>query len=87
MKETNISSVLPIVFGLLTSLCFAIASLLAQRGYHRARRRGARGLPSRSNAVFLLGAHFILYSDTRLFAVDNLFSSLSVCSCPGLLGF
>ena len=29
-------AVLPIFFGLLTSICFAIASLLAQRGYHLA---------------------------------------------------
>jgi drug/metabolite transporter, DME family len=64
--------VLPIVFGLLTSLCFAIASLLAQRGYFAAPAPWGAWVTIGVNAVFLLAAHFILYSDTRLFAVDNL---------------
>jgi drug/metabolite transporter, DME family len=64
--------VLPIVFGLLTSLCFAIASLLAQRGYFVAPAPWGAWVTIAVNALFLLAAHFILYSDTRLFAVDNL---------------
>jgi DME family drug/metabolite transporter len=64
--------VLPIVFGLLTSLCFAIASLLAQRGYFAAPAPWGAWVTIGVNALFLLAAHFILYSDTRLFAVDNL---------------
>jgi len=64
--------VLPIVFGLLTSLCFAIASLLAQRGYFAAPAPWGAWVTIAVNALFLLAAHFILYSDTRLFAVDNL---------------
>lgn len=63
---------LPIVFGLLTSLCFAIASLLAQRGYFAAPAPWGAWITIAVNALFLLAAHFILYSDTRLFAVDNL---------------
>lgn len=63
---------LPIVFGLLTSLCFAIASLLAQRGYFAAPAPWGAWVTIGVNALFLLAAHFILYSDTRLFAVDNL---------------
>ena len=63
---------LPIVFGLLTSLCFAIASLLAQRGYFAAPAPWGAWVTIAVNALFLLAAHFILYSDTRLFAVDNL---------------
>ncbi|HVR17105.1 MAG TPA: DMT family transporter [Candidatus Limnocylindrales bacterium] len=63
---------LPIVFGLLTSLCFAIASLLAQRGYFAAAAPWGAWVTIAVNALFLLAAHFILYSDTRLFAVDNL---------------
>ena len=63
---------LPIVFGLLTSLCFAIASLLAQRGYFGAPAPWGAWVTIAVNALFLLAAHFILYSDTRLFAVDNL---------------
>jgi len=64
--------VLPIVFGLLTSLCFAIASLLAQRGYFAAPAPWGAWVTIAVNALVLLAAHFILYSDTRLFAVDNL---------------
>jgi DME family drug/metabolite transporter len=64
--------VLPIVFGLLTSLCFAIASLLAQRGYFAAPAPWGAWVTIAVNALFLLAAHFILYSDTRLFAADNL---------------
>ncbi len=63
---------LPIVFGLLTSLCFAIASLLAQRGYFAAPAPWGAWVTIAVNALFLLAAHFILYSDTRLFAADNL---------------
>lgn len=63
---------LPIVFGLLTSLCFAIASLLAQRGYFAAPAPWGAWVTIAVNALFLLAAHFILHSDTRLFAVDNL---------------
>jgi DME family drug/metabolite transporter len=64
--------VLPIVFGLLTSLCFAIASLLAQRGYFAAPAPWGAWVTIAVNALFLLAAHFILHSDTRLFAADNL---------------
>ena len=63
---------LPIVFGLLTSLCFAIASLLAQRGYFAAPAPWGAWVTIAVNALFLLAAHFILHSDTRLFAADNL---------------
>jgi len=65
--------VLPIVFGILTSLCFALASLLAQRGYFIAPSTpwGA-WITIAVNALFLLTAHFILHSDTRLFTADNL---------------
>jgi drug/metabolite transporter (DMT)-like permease len=63
---------LPIVFGLLTSLCFAIASLLAQRGYFAAPAPWGAWVTIAINALFLLAAHFILYSDTRLFSADNL---------------
>jgi drug/metabolite transporter (DMT)-like permease len=65
--------VLPIVFGILTSLCFALASLLAQRGYFIAPSTpwGA-WITIAVNALFLLTAHFVLHSDTRLFTADNL---------------
>jgi drug/metabolite transporter (DMT)-like permease len=64
--------VLPILFGLLTSLCFAIASLLAQRGYHRGAAPWGAWITIAGNCVFLLGAHFLLHSDSRLFVPENL---------------
>jgi drug/metabolite transporter, DME family len=76
--------VLPIVFGLLTSLCFAIASLLAQRGYFAAPAPWGAWVTIAVNALFLLAAHFILYSDTRLFAADNLIFIAVGLFVPGL---
>jgi drug/metabolite transporter (DMT)-like permease len=63
--------VLPISFGLLTSICFAIASLLAQRGYHVAPATWGAWITIAANAGFLLAAHLILESDTRLLVADN----------------
>jgi len=65
--------VLPIVFGILTSLCFALASLLAQRGYFIAPfTPWGAWITIAVNALVLLAAHFVLHSDTRLFTADNL---------------
>ncbi len=75
---------LPIVFGLLTSLCFAIASLLAQRGYFAAPAPWGAWVTIAVNALFLLAAHFILHSDTRLFATDNLIFIAVGLFVPGL---
>ena len=63
---------LPIVFGLLTSLCFAIASLLAQRGYAKGPAPWGAWITIAGNCALLLAAHFLLRSDTRFFAADNL---------------
>lgn len=63
---------LPIVFGLLTSLCFAIASLLAQRGYSQGEAPWGAWITIAGNCALLLSAHFLLHSDTRLFVIDNL---------------
>jgi len=62
----------PIVFGLLTSFCFAIASLLAQRGYHQGAAPWGAWITIAGNCVFLLAAHFILNGESRLWAADNL---------------
>jgi drug/metabolite transporter (DMT)-like permease len=64
--------VLPILFGILTSICFAIASLLAQRGYHVAPAPWAAWITIVFNALFLLAFHFIVEEDTRLWVADNL---------------
>ena len=63
---------LPIVFGLLTSLCFAIASLLAQRGYSKGAAPWGAWITIAGNCALLLAAHFLLHSDTRFFVIDNL---------------
>jgi drug/metabolite transporter (DMT)-like permease len=64
--------VLPIFFGLLTSVCFAVASLLAQRGYHAAPATWGAWITIAVNALFLLGAHYAVEGDTRLWITDNL---------------
>jgi drug/metabolite transporter (DMT)-like permease len=64
--------VLPILFGLLTSLCFAVASLLAQRGYHIGPAPWGAWITIAANAAFLLGGHLLIEGDSRLFIADNL---------------
>ncbi|MGE5218460.1 MAG: EamA family transporter [Chloroflexota bacterium] len=63
---------LPILFGLLTSFCFAIASLLAQRGYHQGPAPWGAWITIAANTLFLLAAHFLLHSETRLWVADNM---------------
>jgi len=75
---------LPISFGLLTSLCFAIASLLAQRGYHQGPAPWGAWITIAVNAAFLLGAHFLLQSDTRLFVAENLLFVAVGLAVPGV---
>jgi drug/metabolite transporter (DMT)-like permease len=76
--------VLPILFGLLTSLCFAIASLLAQRGYHQGAAPWGAWVTIATNAIFLLGAHFFLNSETRLFVRENLIFVAVGLAVPGV---
>lgn len=64
--------VLPILFGLLTSICFGIASLLAQRGYHAGPAPWGAWITIAANALFLFAGHFLLEGETRLFVADNL---------------
>lgn len=63
---------LPILFGLLTSVCFAVASLLAQRGYHRGPAPWGAWITIVANAAFLLAGHLLLEGEARLLVVDNL---------------
>ena len=74
---------LPILFGLLTSLCFAIASLLAQRGYHQGPAPWGAWITIAGNCVFLLAGHFLLESSTRLLVVDNLIFVVVGLLVPG----
>lgn len=63
---------LPILFGLLTSVCFAVASLLAQRGYHLGAAPWGAWITIAANAAFLLAGHALLEGETRLFVTGNL---------------
>ena len=63
---------LPILFGLLTSFCFAVASLLAQRGYHIGPAPWGAWITIVANAAFLWAGHLLLEGETRLFVADNL---------------
>jgi drug/metabolite transporter (DMT)-like permease len=75
---------LPIFFGLLTSFCFAIASLLAQRGYHLGPAPWGAWITIAVNAAFLLGAHFLLHSETRLLVWENLLFVTVGLAVPGV---
>ena len=63
---------LPILFGLLTSFCFAVASLLAQRGYHIGPAPWGAWITIVGNAAFLWAGHLVTEGETRLFVADNL---------------
>jgi drug/metabolite transporter (DMT)-like permease len=76
--------VLPLLFGILTSLCFAVASLLAQRGYFLAPAPWGAWITIGMNTVFLFAAHFILHSETRWFVADNLIFVAIGLFVPGL---
>lgn len=61
-----------IAFGILASLCFAAASLLAQRGLHTLPTAWGVWITLVANTAFLLAFHFILYPDAPIFVTDNL---------------
>ena len=63
---------LPILFGLLTSFCFAVASLLAQLGYHIGPAPWGAWITIVANAAFLVAGHLLIEGETRLFIADNL---------------
>ena len=63
---------LPIFFGLLTSFCFALGSVLAQRGYHLGPAPWGAWITLVGNSAVLAAAHFLFYSETRFLAAENL---------------
>src|SRR5918996_4997871 len=63
---------LAIAFGILASVCFAVASLLAQRGLHLAPTPWGAWVTLVSNTVFLLAFHFVLYPEAPVFIAANL---------------
>jgi drug/metabolite transporter (DMT)-like permease len=63
---------LAIAFGILASLCFAAASLLAQRGLYIVPTPWGAWVTLVANAVFLLTFHFVLYPKAPIFVFENL---------------
>jgi drug/metabolite transporter (DMT)-like permease len=63
---------LAIAFGILASLCFAAASLLAQRGLYIVPTPWGAWVTLVANSVFLLAFHFALYPNTPIFVLENL---------------
>jgi drug/metabolite transporter (DMT)-like permease len=63
---------LAISFGILASLCFAAASLLAQRGLYIVPTPWGAWVTLVTNTVFLLAFHFALYPNAPIFVLDNL---------------
>jgi len=63
---------LAIAFGILASLCFAAASLLAQRGLYIVPTPWGAWVTLVANTVFLLAFHFALYRNASIFVWDNL---------------
>jgi drug/metabolite transporter (DMT)-like permease len=63
---------LAISFGILASLCFAAASLLAQRGLYIAPTRWGAWVTIVANSVFLLVFHFALDPNAPIFVVENI---------------
>jgi drug/metabolite transporter (DMT)-like permease len=63
---------LAIAFGILASLCFAAASLLAQRGLYIVPTPWGAWVTLVANSVFLLAFHFVLYPNAPIFVFENL---------------
>jgi drug/metabolite transporter (DMT)-like permease len=61
-----------ITFGILASLCFAAASLLAQRGLYVVPTPWGAWVTLVANAVFLAAFHFMLYPNAPIFVWDHL---------------
>jgi drug/metabolite transporter (DMT)-like permease len=84
LEGNQARAVLPIVFGLLTSLCFAVASLLAQRGYYKGPAAWGAWITIAGNCAFLLSAQLLLYGGTRIFVAENLLFVAVGLFVPGL---
>jgi len=76
--------VAPIFFGLLTSFCFAVGTLLAQRGYHLHAAPWGAWITLVANSIVLASAHFIFYSETRIFVAENLIFVMIGLLVPGV---
>ena len=75
---------LAIAFGILASVCFATASLLAQRGLYIVPTPWGAWITLVVNAIFLLAFHFVLYPGAPIFVSDNLTFVVVGLFVPGM---
>ena len=75
---------LAIAFGILASVCFAAASLLAQRGLHLQPTLWGAWVTLVANTIFLLAFHFLLYPGASMFVTQNLTFVALGLFVPGL---
>jgi len=75
---------LAIAFGILASVCFAAASLLAQRGLYLVATPWGAWVTLVVNSAFLLAFHFVLYPDAPIFAFENLIFVAVGLFVPGM---
>ena len=75
---------LAIAFGILASVCFAAASLLAQRGLYLVATPWGAWVTLVANSAFLLAFHFVLYPDAPIFAFENLIFVAVGLFVPGM---
>ncbi|HZA53398.1 MAG TPA: DMT family transporter [Candidatus Udaeobacter sp.] len=75
---------LAITFGVLASVCFAAASLLAQRGLYIAPTPWGAWVTLVANTVFLLLFHVLLYPHAPIFISENLVFVVVGLFVPGL---
>jgi drug/metabolite transporter (DMT)-like permease len=73
-----------IAFGILASLCFAAASLLAQRGLHLVPTPWGAWVTLVANTIFLFAFHFVLYPNAPVFVWDNIIFVAVGLFVPGL---
>jgi drug/metabolite transporter, DME family len=76
--------VLAISFGILASFCFAVSTVLAQRGLHLAPTPWGAWITLAANAVFLWAFHFLLFPSAPILAVENLAFVAVGLFVPGL---
>jgi drug/metabolite transporter (DMT)-like permease len=75
---------LAIAFGILASICFAAASLLAQRGLYIVPTPWGAWVTLVANTVFLLAFHFVLYPNAPIFQLENLTFVVVGLFVPGM---
>jgi drug/metabolite transporter (DMT)-like permease len=73
-----------IAFGILASLCFAAASLLAQRGLYIVPTPSGAWVTLIVNTVFLLAFHCVLYPNAPIFLLENLTFVVVGLFVPGM---